>query len=285
MYKLLALDMDDTFLNSKKVITNPVKEGLQKLLYRNIDITLASGRFPASLWLHAKYIGMKFPLIALNGAVIVDPITGEALNSYYIDFEVAERIAKFVEEMGSYVQFYGFNELFVNKVNEVNSLWPLKNVVINPDKDLTYDNYRTQANYTQIHSVGRIVDFIKSREHKVLKATVLEENIDVVEKLYDEIKSWPEISVSRTGSIRFDINAKGITKQTGLEKVCSEKGILPKEVVTVGDFDNDIEMIEWAGLGVAMGNGNSNVKRIANYITDTNDNNGVAKVVYEHFLS
>ena len=57
MYKLLVLDMDDTFLDSRKVILQPVEEGIRKLLSHDIDVTLASGRFPASVWLHGKYLG------------------------------------------------------------------------------------------------------------------------------------------------------------------------------------------------------------------------------------
>ncbi len=279
MYKLLALDMDDTLLDENKILTEPVKNGLKKLVLKNVEVTLASGRFPASLWLHSKCIGLKTPLVALNGGAIVDPITGEPIKVNYIKKETALKIADFIYKNGSYVQFYGYNILFVEEVNDENKVWPLKNVVINPDLELNYNNYRNQANYIQVKAVGNINDFIKSGKSGIIKATLLDDNIKLVQKLYDEMIKWPEVTITRTGDRRFDINSGGISKKTALEYICFEKNIKREDVVVVGDYDNDIEMIKWAGYGVAMGNGNENVKKIAKYITSKNSEDGVAKLV------
>ncbi len=279
MYKLLALDMDDTLLDANRVLTEPVKNGLQKLIYKKRDVTLASGRFPASLWLHAKCIGIKTPLVALNGGAIVDPVTGESIKINYLKTETSLKIADYINSKNSYVQFYGYNILYVEELNEENRMWPLKNVVINPDLELTFENYRNQANHIQVRAVGNIRDFICSGTAEIIKATVLDDDTDLVQKLHDEMSEWPELTITRTGKRRFDINAAGISKKSALEEICSERDITPDEVVVVGDYDNDIEMIKWAGYGVAMENGNENVKKIAKYITEKNTEDGVARLV------
>ena len=279
MYKLLALDMDDTLLDENKILTENVKNSLQQLIYKNVDVTLASGRFPASLWLHAKCIGIKTPLVALNGGAIVDPVTGSSIKSNCIETETSLKICDYISNAESYVQFYGYNVLFVEKINDENRMWPLKNVVINPDLELTMENYRNQANHITVKEVGNIRKFIESGETGIIKATVLDDNIELVQKLYDEMIRWPEITVTRTGDRRFDINARGISKKLALEEICSERNIKKEEVVVVGDYDNDIEMIKWAGYGVAMGNGNDNVKKIAKYITEKNSEDGVARLI------
>jgi len=284
MYRLLALDMDDTVLNDKRILTDTVKEELQRLIHNKIEVTLASGRFPASLWLHAKYIGLKTPLVALNGGAIVDPFSGESLKSNYIDFPVCLKIGEYVQSKGSYVQFYGYNVLYVEKINEENRMWPLKNVVINPGLELNFENYRSQVHYIKLKEVGNINAFIKSERNQIIKATVLDENPERLKEIYHELNSWNELCITLTGNRRFDINAYGVSKKAGLEEICSEKGIRPEEVVAVGDYDNDLEMIKWAGLGVAMGNGNENVKMIADYITLENTRDGVAYLIKEKIL-
>ena len=70
MYKLLALDMDGTLLNNKKEITDKVRNEIKNLQSKNIDVTIATGRFPASVWLHAKELNLKTSLVALNGSYI-----------------------------------------------------------------------------------------------------------------------------------------------------------------------------------------------------------------------
>lgn len=279
MYKLLALDMDDTLLDDNRILTETVKNSLQKLIFKDREVTLASGRFPASLWLHAKHIGIKTPLVALNGGAIVDPVTGEAIKINYLDNKISLKISDYIAKKKSYVQFYGYNILFVKELNEENRLWPLKNVVISPNMQLSYNNYRNQVNYIQVKEVGSIRDFLSMHDTQIIKATVLDNNVDLVETLYSEMCEWSEITITRTGQKRFDINPSGVSKKTALEEICNQLNIKSSEVVAVGDYDNDIEMLKWAGYGVAMENGNENVKRTAQYITARNTEDGVAKLV------
>ncbi|MED4601497.1 Cof-type HAD-IIB family hydrolase [Paenibacillus validus] len=283
MYKLLALDMDGTLLDPQKMVTLPVQEAVQQLVYNQIHVTLASGRFPASVWLHGKYLGLKFPLIALNGAVILDPVTGEKLFGYPISREIACKIATFVEAKGSYIHYYGYNVLYVNELTEMNRAWPLANVVMDPSKELTEDNYRGQVHLIQVSPVGPLSHFLASTEEEVYKATVIDDDPAVIDRLYKEMSGWEGITLSRTGRRRFDINLADINKKTALMKVCSEYNIASKQVVTIGDYDNDIEMLDWAGLGIAMGNGNDNAKGVANVITDSNADHGVATAIRQYF--
>lgn len=283
MYKLLALDMEDTFLDSRKVILEPVEQGIRQLLHKGIDVTFASGRFPASLWLHAKFLGLRFPLIALNGAALVDPIAGTPLENFPLESEISVKIANFAAEQGLYLQFYGYNTLFVEELNEFNRQWPLKNVVMNPDKELTFDNYRGQANSIGLLSVKNLARYVADKKAKMLKAVIIDKNEHRADKAYEEMRTWPELTVTRTGLTRFDINGRNISKKTTLEYICNKRGISSEEVVAAGYFDNDIEMIRWAGLGIAMGDAHQEVKQAADFITDTNDRAGIARAISEIF--
>ena len=285
MYKLLVLDMDGTLLNSHKWVTASVQTAIRALVASGRCVTIASGRFPASAWLHSKYLMMNFPLVALNGAAIVDPVLGSSLDTSELPMILAVRIAELVRMYKSYVHFYGYHTLFVESLNEMNRTWPLANVVRHPWLEPNDKNYRMQKYAIQVEAVGDLVRFSGSRKRsQILKASVIDQDLDKLEILYALLKGWPDVFVYRTGRHRFDINFHGVSKQSALEKLCNDWGIRSKEVVAVGDSENDMEMIKWAGLGVAMGNGDAAIQKAADVVTETNDADGVAEVIHKFFL-
>lgn len=109
------------------------------------------------------------------------------------------------------------------------------------------------------------------------------EKMKVVEaKLQAELAE--DFSVMRSKPFFLEFTEKGVTKGTSLNHLIKELGIKREEVIAIGDSYNDQEMIEFAGLGVAMGNAPEDIKAVANYVTDTNMKDGVAKVVEEFVL-
>jgi Cof subfamily protein (haloacid dehalogenase superfamily) len=284
VYRLLVLDMDGTLLNSEKFVTSKVQSAIRKLTANGCFVTIASGRFPASVWLHAKYLMMNFPLIALNGSAIVDSISGGSKHISELPKTIAMRIVEVIRKYQSYVHFYGYHALFVEKLDEVNQIWPLVNVVHHSCLELTSANYRMQKYAVQIDPVGDLARFVNSDSHSpILKATIIEQSLEKLESLFSLLKGWPDVQVYRTGRNRFDVNFQGVSKQGALKRVCDDLGILASEVVAVGDSENDLEMIQWAGLGVAMGNGEPCVLKVADAVTTSNDDDGVANVIHKAF--
>lgn len=284
MYKLLALDMDGTLLNNKKVITEEVRQEINNLLKKDIKVTIATGRFPASVWLHGQSLNLTSPLVALNGAVILDPVNGESIETSPLPSKVAKKIADFAQKNNVYVHFYGYNVLYVEKTNDMNQRWAIANVVMDEAKELTETNYRDQLAHFSLEEVGNLSDFVTKADHPALfKATIIDEDTDLIEKLYQDISNWSELNVTRTGKRRFDINLAGVSKKTALIDICKRLGVKQREVVAAGDYDNDAEMISWAGLGVAMENGNDFIKEMADDITSSNEENGVAELIKKHF--
>lgn len=284
MYKLLALDMDGTLLNNKKEITDKVRNEIKNLQSKNIDVTIATGRFPASVWLHAKELNLKTSLVALNGAVILDPINGEPVETMPILENTAKKIVAFSKKYNVYVHFYGYNTLFVEKKIPLNEKWFIANVVMDKTKKLHEQNYGEQLSHFKLKETGVFINFFNESEMPPLyKATIIDDDSEKIEDLYQEISKWPELSVTRTGKRRFDINAGGVSKKIALQHICGSLNIKDEEVVVAGDYDNDAEMIKWAGLGVAMGNSNDYIKSIADDITLSNEEDGVAAIIQKHF--
>jgi 5-amino-6-(5-phospho-D-ribitylamino)uracil phosphatase len=109
------------------------------------------------------------------------------------------------------------------------------------------------------------------------------EDTDKLARLVKELSYFAELEITNSLPTNIEINPKGVSKAKALERVCQKLDITMDNVMSVGDSLNDIKMIQEAGIGVAMGNAQEAIKKVANHITDTNDEDGVAKAI-EHFV-
>jgi Cof subfamily protein (haloacid dehalogenase superfamily) len=125
-----------------------------------------------------------------------------------------------------------------------------------------------------------------SGKHRFFQAMFVGEKnaIDAFENQYNTLLSQ-RYSTVRSQDYLLEILPDGASKASGLKKLADRLSILPEEIMAIGDANNDLEMIAFAGLGIAMGNANEQVKAIAQDITDTNENNGVAKAIEKHILN
>ncbi|WP_460326544.1 Cof-type HAD-IIB family hydrolase [Paenibacillus sp. YSY-4.3] len=315
IYRLLALDMDGTLLNSDKIITPDVHEAIRVYMRRGGRVAIASGRFPASVWLHARAAEMNAPLIAFNGAVILDEATGELKAGTPLPPEHVRELIRFADEHGAYIQLYGYNKLYVRELNEMNARWPLANVVVSPGKELNEQNYAEQLGMIEVVAVGDLQRFVSGSflpTPPIYKATIIGPVPELVQEWMRLLGGGPQVSskpqespqleqaqratplatpqakpaftLTRTGRHRFDVNAYGVSKRSALELLCRELYIERSEVAAVGDYDNDVDMLAWAGLGVAMGNAEPHIKQLAKAVTSSNEEDGVARVIHKFLL-
>ncbi|WP_312029607.1 Cof-type HAD-IIB family hydrolase [Paenibacillus sedimenti] len=117
-----------------------------------------------------------------------------------------------------------------------------------------------------------------------LKFGYYTENLEKLKQIRETVESWGTLEITNSHPCNIELNPSGISKASGIEAVCKLLGISMSEVIAMGDSENDITMIRAAGLGVAMGNAQEEVKRIADITTVTNEEHGVAKVIHEYML-
>ncbi|TMV43892.1 HAD family phosphatase [Paenibacillus mesophilus] len=117
-----------------------------------------------------------------------------------------------------------------------------------------------------------------------MKFGIRHDDLEVMRKLREEVRSWGHLEVTRSADINMEISVRGISKASGIKKVCELLGITIDQVMAVGDHHNDMEMLRSAGLGIAMGNADEEVKRAADGVTDTNERDGVAKAIQKYLL-
>ncbi|MDC3413478.1 Cof-type HAD-IIB family hydrolase [Terrihalobacillus insolitus] len=145
------------------------------------------------------------------------------------------------------------------------------------------EKYQTIAWITSAENVWRGKLPADLESHKWLKFGFNTDNQEMKDRILEELQDNEFLELSNSSPTNIEINAVGINKARALEKVCSRMGITLDKVMAMGDSLNDIKMIEEAGLGIAMGNAQEKVKEAADWVTNTNEEDGVARAI-EHWL-
>jgi hypothetical protein len=267
-YKLIALDLDGTLTTSQKNVTERSRRAIQEAAARGVHIVLASGRpsvgiFPVAEVLDLKTIGGY--ILAYNGGEILDCRTGAQLISctipeeYYSDLAALARV---------------YDDVTVLTYNHEG--------VITEDAQNPYVALEAKINRIPVTEVPDLAAAIEGPVNKMLAVGTHEHLRAIQRQLKD--KYGDRLNVFFSETYFLEIVPPRIEKAASLERLLSCLGIKQEELIACGDGLNDITMIDYAGLGVAMANGQDAVKARADYITDTNDNDGVAKVIEKFIL-
>ena len=268
--RLLFMDLDGTLLNDAKQITQGNRDALNQALERGHGVIITTGRPLKSAMDQAHKLEMDRPgcfLIAYNGAVIYDWAQQKQIFSRTLPYEAVFRTVDKANEMGLHVQTY--------------DTWK---VLVEPRcDDAAVRRYCSLINmeFTVIGDVRRDL-----REEPV-KCLVInyEEQTDLL-----KIQEWIRESMSREVDCFFscdqylEVVPKGMNKGEAVKMLCSMMDVSIEDAVAVGDAANDLSMIEAAGIGVAMANGTRDVKAIADYITERDNNHDGIQEVVERFF-
>ena len=264
-YKLVAMDMDGTLLNSKRVITNETLFALKKAMASNVICTISTGRPLLGIKKYVEILGLEdSPVITYNGACVVNPKTEEILFSK----DLLDCDARKIYELGS-------------KYNVLIVVWS-NNILYANRFDERLESYRSLSGATPV-LITDFEEIIKQGISKILWSDEKEEINRYLEELNPNMFS--NVTYVTSQPIFLEFFNKDVSKGIAVDFIAKKYGILQEEVVCIGDGLNDYEMIEYAGLGIAMGNADPEIKKIANYITGTNDEDGIASVIYEKVLN
>ncbi len=269
MYKLAVFDMDGTVLNSKHEISKENMQAIKELESTGVKIVIATGRPSELLKKYTNEMKMDDYVITCNGSVIGHPYKNDFLHHNVIDKESTIRIIEMCEE-NNYDYLMYTKDAVISKDNE--KLKQFKKVG---------EKYREEdkANIIQTEDV----DYIKNNflPNKIL---IMEKNPTKYQELWKNMKNFKNVEYTQSWTGALDVSPFGDNKGNAVKILCEHYGINQEEVISFGDQLNDITMIKYAGLGIAMGNAEEKVKDAANYITLTNNENGVAKAIKKIIL-
>ena len=254
MYKIIAMDFDDTILTSDKHVSEYSKKVLSNYKNKGYIIVGVTGRSLSSAS-EACDINIFNYLILNNGTHIYDVKTKEARCISLLDKNVCEKISKLYEDIAVKYDYCSLNNYYMTRI------------------------FTRQSKPFLVK-----VDDISEVNEDICKMNIFLKENDNIEEIRDEINSKFEVNAfimqdSTSSEKWLVINPKGLNKCTTLELLCKEHGLTLDNAIFFGDGLNDVELIQNAGLGVAMGNALPVVKSVSKDITLTNDEDGVAKYI------
>ncbi len=267
-YKLLAIDMDGTLLDSQNNISKRTKNALDQASKKGVRVIISTGRLLESATYYSRSLGLNNPILACNGALIVD----EKLNLIYknpIEIEKAKAIINIANRHGIYFHFYDEKKLYSKtKVEEI----------------LNFYNEGNGKKTVEMELFQDIELLAKDRELDIYKFLFIDMDKNKLKILRQEINKIDNVSTSSSWPNNIEAMAANVSKGQGLYKLCNILNIKQEEVMAIGDSENDLSMFDFAGLSVAMANGEKIAKDKANHITDTNNNDGVSKAIEKFIL-
>lgn len=267
-YKLLVLDLDGTLTNTRKEVTAHTRTTLIKAQEQGLKIVLASGRPTygiaplANLLQLDKYEGY---VLSYNGGEIIDWKTGELLYKNLLDPEVLPYLYQCANDNHFAIVTYDGEYVLTEY----------------PD-----DEYVLKEALLNVMKIKKVDNFLKAVQHPIAKCLIVGEptRLAVLEKeMYNHLHD--RMGVFRSEPYFLELVPKGIDKAQSLAVLLKEIGMIKDEMIAVGDGFNDLSMIKYAGLGVAMSNAQEVVKENADFITLSNEEDGVAHVVEKFILS
>jgi Cof subfamily protein (haloacid dehalogenase superfamily) len=266
-YKLLALDLDDTLLNDQLKISPRNAAAIRKVAAKGVLVTIATGRMFRSALPYARELKVDLPLITYHGALVKYAGSGEVLRHCPVPFETALEIIKLAEEEGFHLNLYFDDRLFIKEENEKTRY------------------YQTIASIP-VEPVGNLSRFLLEEKIEPTKLTIidLEGRLEEIQQLLRG-KYFSGLSILRSRPYFLEITHRGATKGQALNFLAEREGISAKEIVAIGDSYNDIDMLQFAGLGVAVANAPQEVKNAADVITRAGSEDGVAAFLEEYLLA
>ena len=288
MYKLVAIDLDGTMLNSYGMVTESTKQVIKNTINKGIEVIIASGRPIDSIKTIAKEIGSENYFIAGNGALIYDIKKDEIIYEKFMNKQKVLEIIKICEENSISYNIYT-EKTIIAKGLKYNVLYYYK------------ENLKKEENKkTNITIVEDVYEYIKNLENeKFLKITVCDETKSVFNSIIRKLRTVEDIDVLdvahmsrkmiRQGTedvpIEYyytEISLKNVDKWNAIEFIAQKMNVEKNEIMAIGDNMNDKIMIENAGVGVAMGQSTPRITEIADFVTSDNNDEGVAKTLEKY---
>ncbi|MBR0600608.1 Cof-type HAD-IIB family hydrolase [Sinanaerobacter chloroacetimidivorans] len=259
MYKLIAIDLDDTLLNDEGVISEKNKAAIQRAEKAGVKVVIVSGRSYSSTKQYIKELALPNLTVSLNGAYIQDPMDDRLVDGFPIAQSVTLELIKDIEPFEVHINFYNGEKVICQDPSE---------------QALFY----SQMNRIEIDYVDSLAELSKTTQAGKLLMSDNQEKLKEIKDLLQK-KYGDELNIVFSKPIFLEVTDKKASKGAALLKVAEMYGIEAPEVIAIGDSENDISMIRSAGLGIAVANAKEIIKNEADFVTFSNNESGVAYAI------
>jgi Cof subfamily protein (haloacid dehalogenase superfamily) len=268
--RLLVLDIDGTIAGKSNDVREPVKQAIRKAQSKGIQVAIATGRmYCSTLRFHAE-VGSTLPILAYQGAWIQDPATQTIYQHLPVSSTTAEQLLDYFETEALRsllsVHFYINDRLYVREITPETRLYAARaDIVPNP--------------------VGDLRKVLHAESTKVL---ALSDDTTIIEQLLGSLRQQytpAELYLTKSVATFFEATHPAANKGTAVRYLAEKLlGLQSHNVMAIGDNFNDVEMLEYAGIGVAMGNAPTDVQAIANWVAPSVEQDGAAAAIEAFIL-
>jgi hypothetical protein len=256
--RAIASDLDRTLIGEDAVLRPRTTAAIGAARAAGIHFLIVTGRMFRSVRPYALAAGITDPVVCYQGAVVADPVTGEFLRHVPMPEAEAREVIGLVEATGRTILVYVDDELYV--AHET------------PETD-AYSGFQ----HLEVHVVGELLAWLPKAPTKLVVVGDPHEldSLEVATKTH----FGDRLYISKSLPHFLEFASPKVHKGTGLDFAAAELGFGPDESISFGDGENDVELVEWAGYGIAVANAHPRVLAVADFVCPSVDEEGVAQVI------
>lgn len=264
---MICVDLDGTLLNDQHKINHTSLATLKKADHMGIKVVVSTGRHGVDAMYHAGLIANDAYYIGANGAIVGKVDTEFPLYLAEISKDNISILLDFFENHNLQPILYTEKAIYVTHFRTY--FFHLINTI----------RFKQKKNHKiiLIKNNAQIRETFLRENIAILKIVLFISNMTKADEIEKRLKSMSSLETARTFKFSIEITNAGINKAYGIKVLSESLSITNNEIIAFGDSENDIEMLKYVGMGIAMGNADQHVKAIANEITETNNNGGIAK--------
>jgi len=295
MYKLLVLDMDGTLLSDNKKISKENVVAIKKAKEKGVKVVIASGRSIQGIENYLEELDLLSDdnyCVVCSGSMVMNNTKQRIIQCDPISPEDISYVFNLAKQLDITLNMYSNKSILIHSNNYFSRIDSIANNL--PLQVMDFNSLGKDTVVTKIMLINEDLSMVE--EIQKLFPSIIVDDLTIVSKesynkeLFKDISKLPmefleKFTVSKVAPFIVEVMKKNSSKRSGIEKLAEELKIKPHEVICIGDSGNDKQMIEYAGLGVAMGNAFPEIKEIADYVTYTNEENGVAHVIDKFILN
>ncbi len=264
-YQLLAIDLDGTLLGDDLVISDRTKQAIKKAKAAGVKVVIATGRMYCSALPYAEELGLSKEIITYNGALMKQITPEQEVFHHPVPLAVTKEIAEHITEEDLHLNLYLDDTLYVNK-----SGWGA-------------EYYEELSGEESVLIEEPLAQFLEQPPTKLL---IVERDKEKRERNLQRLKQkfGEQVHVTSSKTYFIEIMKQAVSKGEALRELAADWGVEREQIIAIGDSYNDLEMMEYAGLGAAVENAEQPIRKQADYITASNQDEGVAEVINKFIL-
>lgn len=273
-YKLICIDVDGTLLNSRHEISKRTKESLGKAHALGVHTVICTGRMYTDAQYYADLIGVKSPVIAANGAFIKEKDNNKVIYKDVLGESLCLELLEIFRKHRTKPYFCSPHKFYYGTI--MFKLYYIATKLLG--------RRRNHLDMEYVFSWQQWQKVLNKEKDDIVKCEIIYRDARLINTLRQELMNIKHLEIVDSSKYNIEITRKGVSKGKAVAMLASLYNLKREEIIAIGDSANDLSMIEYAGLGIAMGNAVDIVKQRADYITDSNDEDGVANAINKFVL-